>query len=82
MLTENFLPFLLTAILIELTPGPNMAWLALTGTASGRRAALSATAGIALGLAIVAALAALGLAEPAQASPELFAVLCYAGAAY
>lgn len=82
MLTENFLPFLLTAILIELTPGPNMAWLALTGATSGKRAALSATAGIALGLAMVAALAALGLAELAQASPELFAVLRYAGAAY
>lgn len=82
MLTDHFLPFLLTAILIELTPGPNMAWLALTGASVGKRAALSATVGIALGLAIVAAVSALGLAKLAQTSPQLFALLRYAGAAY
>ena len=82
MFTSNFLPFLLTAILIELTPGPNMAWIALTGASVGKRAALAATAGIALGLAIVGAAAAFGLAELAKASPHLFALLRYAGAAY
>ena len=82
MFTSNFLPFLLTAILIELTPGPNMAWIALTGASVGKRAALAATAGIALGLSVVGAATALGLAELAQASPYLFALLRYAGAAY
>ena len=82
MFTSNFLPFLLTAILIEFTPGPNMAWIALTGASVGKRAVLAATAGIALGLAVVGAAAAFGLAELAQASPYLFALLRYAGAAY
>lgn len=82
MFTSNFLPFLLTAILIELTPGPNMAWIALTGASVGKRAALAATAGIALGLAVVGMAAAFGLAELAQASPYLFALLRYAGATY
>ena len=82
MFTSNFLPFLLTAILIELTPGPNMAWIALTGASVGKRAALAATAGIALGLSVVGAATAFGLAELAQASPYLFALLRYAGAAY
>lgn len=82
MFTANFLPFLLTALVIELTPGPNMAWLALTGASVGKRAAFAATAGIALGLAAVGMAAALGLAELAQASPNLFALLRYAGAAY
>ena len=82
MFTANFLSFLLTAILIELTPGPNMAWIALTGASVGKRAALAATAGIALGLAVVGMVAAFGLAELAQASPYLFALLRYAGAAY
>ncbi len=82
MFTDHFLPFLLTAILIELTPGPNMAWLALTGASVGKRAALAATAGIALGLAIVAAIAAFGLAELAQLSPHIFDLLRYGGAAY
>ena len=82
MFTSNFLPFLFTAILIELTPGPNMAWIALTGASVGKRAALAATAGIALGLAVVGSVAAFGLAELAQTSPYLFALLRYAGAAY
>jgi threonine/homoserine/homoserine lactone efflux protein len=82
MFTSNFLPFLLTAILIELTPGPNMAWIALTGASVGKRAALAATAGIASGLAVVGMAAAFGLAELAQASPQLFALLRYAGATY
>lgn len=82
MLTSNFLPFLLTAFLIELTPGPNMAWIALTGASVGKRAASAATAGIALGLTVVGMAAAFGLAELAQASPYLFALLRYAGAAY
>jgi threonine/homoserine/homoserine lactone efflux protein len=82
MITQYFLPFLLTALLIELTPGPNMAWLAVTGASVGRRAALSATAGIGLGLAIVGLAAAFGLAELLQSSPNLFAALRYAGVAY
>jgi threonine/homoserine/homoserine lactone efflux protein len=82
MVTQYFFPFLLTALLIELTPGPNMAWLALTGASVGRRAALAATAGIALGLAIVGLAAAFGLAELLQSSPNLFAALRYAGVAY
>jgi threonine/homoserine/homoserine lactone efflux protein len=82
MLTDQFLPFLLTALLIELTPGPNMAWLALTGASAGRKAALAATAGIAVGLSVLSLLAALGIAELAQTSPALFSSLRYAGAAY
>jgi threonine/homoserine/homoserine lactone efflux protein len=82
MVTQYFFPFLLTALLIELTPGPNMAWLAVTGASVGRRAALAATAGIALGLAIVGLAAAFGLAELLQSSPNLFAALRYAGVAY
>ncbi|MEQ1537510.1 MAG: LysE family translocator [Sphingorhabdus sp.] len=82
MITQYFLPFLLTALLIEMTPGPNMAWLAVTGASVGRRAALAATAGIGLGLAIVGLAAAFGLAELLQSSPKLFAALRYAGVAY
>lgn len=39
--------FLAAAILIELTPGPNMAWLALLGASRGRFAALTAVVGVA-----------------------------------
>jgi threonine/homoserine/homoserine lactone efflux protein len=38
------LTFLLASLLIELTPGPNMTWLAALGVSRGRVAALAATA--------------------------------------
>jgi threonine/homoserine/homoserine lactone efflux protein len=82
MFTPLFPAFLLTALLIELTPGPNMAWLALTSASEGRRAGLTAAAGIAFGLGVLASISAIGLAELATASPVVFNLLRYAGVAY
>lgn len=74
--------FLVTALVIELTPGPNMAYLALVSALEGRRAGLAATAGVALGLLIIGLLAALGLAAVINASPVAFAALRWGGVAY
>lgn len=74
--------FLLTALVIELTPGPNMAYLAMISGVEGRRAGLATTAGIALGLLIVGLVAALGLAALIAASPAAYAVLRWGGALY
>lgn len=74
--------FLLTALVIELTPGPNMVWLALVSAAHGRITGLAATAGISLGLVIIAGLVAAGLGQMAYWSPWSFALLRYAGAGY
>jgi len=82
MLAPMFPSFLLVVLLVELTPGPNMGWLALLSAGEGRRAGFAATAGIALGLAIVAAASALGLAQLAHASPLIFELLRYAGAGF
>jgi threonine/homoserine/homoserine lactone efflux protein len=81
-MTELFMPFLVTTVLIELTPGPNMAWLALTSAREGKRSGFAAVAGIALGLAILAGTSAIGLAALATRSPTLFSLLRYAGVAY
>jgi threonine/homoserine/homoserine lactone efflux protein len=77
-----FIEFLLTAILIELTPGPNMAWLALLGASRGRLSALGAVAGIALGLAIAGIAAALGVSALIGTTPWLFQALRWAGSLY
>ncbi|WP_219338501.1 LysE family translocator [Luteimonas deserti] len=53
--------FALAVLLVEITPGPNMAWLVSLTLAEGRRAGLMATAGIAIGLALNAALSGIGL---------------------
>lgn len=74
--------FLLTALLIELTPGPNMAYLALLSGLEGRRAGFAATAGVALGLLVVGVIAALGVAALLTASPLAYAALRWAGALY
>jgi threonine/homoserine/homoserine lactone efflux protein len=82
MLTALFVPFLITTFLIELTPGPNMAWLALTSATHGWRAGLAAVAGISLGLALMGATSAFGLAALVTRSPYVFSILRYAGVAY
>jgi threonine/homoserine/homoserine lactone efflux protein len=73
------IPFLIASLLIELTPGPNMTYLALVAAGDGRRAGFATVAGIALGLAIVGLVAAVGVAEIVQASPLLYEGLRWAG---
>lgn len=74
--------FLLAAILIEVTPGPNMTWLAVLGASKGRISALAAVAGIALGLAVAAVVAGLGLTALLYEFPALFSGLRWAGTLY
>lgn len=73
--------FALAVLLVELTPGPNMAWLAALTIAQGRRAGLGATAGVAIGLIINAALAAAGFAALLAAEPWAWQAMRYAGTA-
>ena len=73
--------FAFAVLLIELTPGPNMAWLAGLAATEGKRAGLSAVAGVAIGLLVNGMLAALGLAALLQAAPWLWSALQWAGAA-
>lgn len=74
--------FAFTSMLIELTPGPNMAYLAIVGVSQGRKAGYAAVAGVALGLAIVGVAAALGLAAAINASPLLYQALRWGGVFY
>jgi threonine/homoserine/homoserine lactone efflux protein len=74
--------FALTALLIELTPGPNMAWLTILAAVEGRRTGLAAVAGVALGLALVGLAAAAGVAAIVSASPPLYQALRWGGAAF
>ena len=45
--------FILTSPVIEMTPGPNMAYLAVLGASRGRLAGFSTVAGVAPGLALL-----------------------------
>lgn len=74
--------FVFTCVAIELTPGPNMAYLAVLGAERGRLAGLYAVAGVALGLALLGVLAVLGVGEAIAAQPALYEALRWAGVAY
>lgn len=76
---SNLLSFALTAFLIELTPGPNMTYLALVAARDGRRAGFATVAGVALGLSVVGLVASVGVAELVQSSRLLYEGLRWAG---
>ncbi len=76
------LEFILASILIELTPGPNMTWLAVLGATQGRKTALFAVAGICLGLTIAAIVAGTGLTALLYQFPPLTDALRWAGTLY
>ncbi|HZH46655.1 MAG TPA: LysE family translocator [Roseococcus sp.] len=74
--------FLLAVLILELTPGPNMAFLAMLSLARGWRPALAAVAGVAAGLSVHAVLAAIGLGELVARLPALYQLLRWLGVAY
>lgn len=75
-------PFLLAALLIELTPGPNMGYLAALSASEGRAAGFKAVLGVTVGLAVYMALAVLGVAELIAAAPIVLGALRWAGVLY
>lgn len=74
--------FALTSLVIEMTPGPNMAYLAALSLSQGIRAGVAAVAGVALGLAVYGAVATLGLSAAIDNSPLLYEVLRWGGVVY
>jgi threonine/homoserine/homoserine lactone efflux protein len=79
---ETVITFAVTATLIELTPGPNMAWLAIVAATEGRRPGYAAVGGVALGLATVGLAAVLGMAAAISASPAAYQMLRWTGILY
>jgi threonine/homoserine/homoserine lactone efflux protein len=79
---ETLLMFTLASVVIELTPGPNMAWLAVVAATEGRRPGYAAVGGVALGLLVVGLAAAAGLAAAITASPLLYHALRWGGVAW
>lgn len=72
-------PFLVAIALIELTPGPNMGWLALVSLGRGRLAGFAAVAGVTVGLAAWMLAAAFGLTQALLIWPPLYQLIRWAG---
>ena len=74
----SLLAFALLSLVVELTPGPNMAYLAALSLSRGARTGLAAVAGIALGLSAYGVAAAFGLAALVNQSAFLYEALRWA----
>ena len=74
--------FLAAAIVLLITPGPDIAFIVATGVTEGRRSALWASMGIALAMFAHAVFAAAGIVAIVASSPFAFDVIRFAGAAY
>ena len=74
--------FFLTSLAIEITPGPNMAYLALVGVSRGRAAGLMAAAGVTLGLLLLGAVVGVGLGSLILENRLIYQSLRWGGAVY
>jgi len=79
---ETLLPFILTSFAIELTPGPNMGYLAVLSLDRGRIAGFAAAAGVALGLLGLGLVAGLGFGALISETRWLYEALRWGGVAY
>lgn len=78
-MSPAYAEFLAAALVMELTPGPNMTWLALLAARHGRTAGLQAVAGIAAGLSVLAVLSAIGMAVVISAYPTVYEIMRWGG---
>jgi len=80
--TAHLAEFLLTAFVLIVIPGPSVLFVVSRGVALGRRAALATVVGNAGGLALQAALVALGIGSIVERSVAVFTAVKLVGAAY
>ncbi|WP_058914394.1 LysE family translocator [Entomohabitans teleogrylli] len=78
----HFPLFFVSALLLLITPGPDLAYVVGQSVANGRRSGVISAVGVALGSCAHALASALGITALIAASPLLFSVVKYLGAAY
>jgi threonine/homoserine/homoserine lactone efflux protein len=78
----NLFLFLAAALLIALSPGPGIFYVAARTLAGGRREGLASSLGTGVGGLVHVGAGALGVSALVMASAEAFTVLKYVGAAY
>lgn len=79
---NNYLTYVVGAILIVLLPGPNSLYVLALSAQQGVRNGWAAAAGVFVGDTVLMVLTAAGAVTVLQAYPALFLVIKYAGAAY
>ncbi len=79
---ENYLGFILAAILLNLTPGTDSMYIITRSISQGQTAGFYSVLGITSGVLVHTLLAALGLSVLLANSPIAFMIVKYIGAAY
>ena len=80
--THDLALFVIAGLLLNITPGPDMIYIASRTAAQGFRAGLAAILGINAGCLVHTLAAAIGLSALLQTSAEAFTVVKLVGAAY
>lgn len=78
----SFIPFLIAAVVLAITPGPGIAYVVARTVAGGRSEGLASCFGTGLGGLLHVLAAALGLSLVIAQSAVAFNLLKYIGAAY
>jgi len=79
---HDFALFVIAGVLLNLTPGPDMTYIAARAASGGFRDGLAATAGITSGCMVHTFAAAAGLSALLAASATAFEIVKWIGAAY
>ncbi|MEN2752517.1 LysE family translocator [Psychrobacter sp. FBL11] len=79
---ENYLGFVLAAILLNLTPGTDSMYIITRSVSQGHKAGFYSVLGIVTGILMHTVLAALGLSIILANSPLAFTIVKYIGASY
>ncbi|HET8727116.1 MAG TPA: LysE family translocator [Alphaproteobacteria bacterium] len=74
--------FILAVVVLMVTPGPDMLFIAANGIAQGPRAGTVSALGVGVGCLVHTLLAAAGISALVLATPVAFDVIRFAGAAY
>ena len=79
---ENYWGFILTGILLNITPGSDTMYIITRSVSQGKKAGLYSVLGIVSGILVHTILAALGLSIILAKSPLAFTIVKYIGASY
>nr|WP_317200007.1 LysE family translocator [uncultured Psychrobacter sp.] len=79
---DNYLGFVLAAILLNVTPGIDTMYIITRSVSQGKKAGLYSVLGIVSGILLHTVLAALGLSIILAKSPLAFTIVKYIGASY
>lgn len=80
--TDNLILFIIAALTLNLTPGPDILFVITPSVAEGKKSGIASSLGIATGSLVHTALIAFGLSSLLLAVPNAYEIIKYAGAAY